>query len=382
MPDTPFFEVNEAITLSGGLDLNTCMQCGTCAAVCPWREVDGEFIVRRMIRLGQLGLEGNEAEDILFGCTTCNKCVINCPRGVDIIGIMRAIRAITAEMGGAPETIRAVVGSCDSNGNPWGEPRDKRTDWMKGIEVPEFTEDTEYLLFVCCTSCYDARSRNIARSLVELLKKAGVSFGVIGAEENCCGESLRKTGDEAGYTKLAKANTGLFQGRGVKKIITTSPHCLYTFSREYPEFGGEWDVIHHSQLLARLVADGKLPAPEKKLDRKIAYHDPCYLGRHSEIFDEPRAVLAATGAEMVEMPREERFSLCCGGGGGRVWMDTPAEKRFSVLRVNEAVEAGADVLATACPYCISLLEDSRKTENLEDKLEVLDLSEVLLRSMA
>jgi Fe-S oxidoreductase len=380
MPDTPFYEVNEAIVLSGGVDLNTCMQCGMCAAVCPWREVNGEFIVRRMIRLGQMGLEGNEVEDILYGCTTCNKCVINCPRGVDIIGIMRAIRTMTAEMGGTPDTLRAVIGSCDSNGNPWGEKREKRTDWMKGLEVPAYTADTEYLLSVCCTSCYDARSRNIARSLVKLLTKAGVSFGVIGVEENCCGESLRKTGDESGFMKLAEANIGLFNGRGVRKIIVTSPHCYHTYTKEYPEIGGEWEIVHHSQLLARLVAESKLQVPDG-LAKKVAYHDPCYLGRHSEIFDEPRAVLAAAGVEAVEMPREKRFSLCCGGGGGRVWMETPAEKRFSVLRVNEAVAAGAEILATACPYCISLLEDSRKTENLEDKLEVLDLSEVLLRSM-
>ncbi|MCG8510867.1 MAG: (Fe-S)-binding protein, partial [Rhodospirillales bacterium] len=283
MPDTPFFEVNEAIVFSGGADLNTCMQCGMCAAVCPWREVDGEFIIRRVIRLGQMGLEGNELEDILFGCTTCKKCVINCPRGVNIAGIMMAIRSIGAEMGALPDTLRAVSGSCDSNGNPWGEAREKRTDWMKGLDVPEFTEDTEYLLSVCCTSCYDARSRNIARALVELLNKAGVSYGVIGAEENCCGESLRKTGDDAGFTKLAQANTELFNKRGVKKVIVTSPHCLFTFDKEYGEFGGDWEVVHHSQFLAQLIAEGKLSVPEG-LESKIAYHDPCYLGRHAEIF--------------------------------------------------------------------------------------------------
>ena len=381
MPDTPFFEVNEAIVFSGGADLNQCMQCGLCAALCPWREVGGEFIVRAMIRLGQLGLEGAETDDILYGCTTCNKCVINCPRGVDIVGIMKAMRGLGVEMGAVPDTLGAVLGSCDSNGNPWSEPREGRMGWAKGLDVPAFDADTEYLLFVCCTSCYDARSRNIARSLVELLTKAGVSFGVIGEEESCCGESVRKIGDESGFTKLAEANVNLFAGRGVKKIITTSPHCFHTFSHEYPELGGEYEVIHSSQLLAHLVEEGRLK-PNGGIGMTVTYHDPCYLGRHNGVFEEPRQVLKAAGADLVEMPREENFSLCCGGGGGRVWMETPPEKRFSVLRVREAAAAGAEVLATACPYCVSLLEDSSKTEGLDDRLEVAELSELLARAVA
>ena len=380
MPDTPFFEVNEAIRLMGGEDLNLCMQCGLCSAVCPWRNVESEFLIRKFIRYGQMGLEGNESEEILFGCTTCGRCVKNCPRGVEIIDIVRGMRSMSAEVGAMPDTIRAVAGSCESNGNPWGEAREKRMDWAKGLDVPTYTTETEYLLSVCCTSCYDSRSRNIARSLVELLNKAGVSYGVIGNDENCCGESLRKTGNEEGFGKLAEANVSLFGAKGVTTMIVTSPHCYHTYTTEYAELGGAYEVIHHSQLLAQLVADGKLKVNGKNT-AKVAYHDPCYLGRHSRIFDEPRAVLQAAGVDMVELPREKDFALCCGGGGGRVWMETEREKRFSVLRVNEAAEAGAEVLATACPYCISLLDDSRKTEGFEETLDVKDISEVLLAAI-
>jgi Fe-S oxidoreductase len=381
MAEIPFLEVNEAIRLYGGEDLNTCMQCGLCASVCPWREVDSDFFARQMIRLGQLGLEGYESEEVLFGCTTCNKCVINCPREVDIIGVMRAMRAMVTEAGMRPETLKAASGSCHANGNPWSEPRENRLAWAQGLEVPEFGPDSEYLLFVCCTSCYDQRSQNIARSVVKLLNQAGVSYGIIGPEESCCGESIRKSGDEEQFLKLAESNISLFNGEGVKKIITTSPHCLKTFSSEYPELGGQYEVIHSSQLLARLVAEGKLKFKGQD-GRKVAFHDPCYLGRHSKVFDDPRDLLRAAGSELVEMEREREFSLCCGGGGGRIWMETPQEKRFSVLRVNEAAQAGAEVLATACPYCISLLEDSCKTEGRDETLRVLEISELLAEDLA
>lgn len=381
MAEFPFLEVNEAIRLYGGEDLNACMQCGLCASVCPWREVESPFFARQMIRMGQLGLEGYESDEVLFGCTTCNKCVLNCPREVDIIGIMRAMRSMVSEAGIRPETLKAASGSCHANGNPWSGKREDRLAWTKGLEVPRFGPDTEYLLFVCCTSCYDQRSQNIARSLVKLLDAAGVSYGIIGPEESCCGESMRKSGDEELFQKLAQANIALFEREGVKKIITTSPHCLKTFASEYPELGGNYEVVHSSQLLAHLVAEGKLKLSGAD-GRKVAFHDPCYLGRHSQVFDEPRQLLDAAGAQVVPLPREEEFSLCCGGGGGRVWMETPPEQRFSVLRVQEAVQAGAEVLATSCPYCISLLEDSRKTEGLEDTLEVLEVSELLARDLA
>jgi Fe-S oxidoreductase len=363
----------------GGEDLNLCMQCGLCAGLCPWRDVGGEFYVRQMIRMGQLGVEGYESDDVLYGCTTCNKCVINCPRGVKIIDIMRSMRSIIAETGAIPGPLKTMLGSCHSHGNPWSEPREKRMDWAKDLDLPEFTPDKEYLLFVCCTSCYDQRSRNVARSLVQLLNQAGVSYGVLGEEQNCCGESARKIGGEEVFTALMEKNINLFGDKEAKKVIVTSPHCYYTFTQEYPELGGaDFEVVHASQLLQQLVDQGKLSP--SGYGKKVAYHDPCYLGRHSEIYDQPREVLKKAGADMVALPREKKWALCCGGGGGRLWMETEPEQRFSTHRVREAAESGAEVLATACPYCISMLEDSAKGEGLEGKLEVKELAEILAES--
>jgi len=378
---TPLYEVNEALVAMGAEKLNLCMQCGMCAGSCPWRIVDGPFNIRRLIRMAQLGVEGYESDDILYGCTTCNKCVLKCPRGVTIIDVVRAMRSMIAETGAIPGVLRTATGSVHSNGNPWSEPREKRTQWMQGLDVPTFGEGTEYFLFVCCTSAYDARSQNIARAMVKVLTAAGVSFGVIGEEETCCAESVRKMGDENLFTNTAEKNIKLYTGKGVKKIITTSPHCYTTFTKEYPELGGEFEVVHYTQLLARLLADGKLKL-SKTLDKKVTYHDPCYLGRHNGVYDEPRALLSAvTGGNLVEMKRIRKESLCCGAGGGRLWMETKPEWRFSDLRIHEACETGASILATACPYCISMLEDSRKTVNKEDVIEIKDISELIAEAL-
>ncbi|MBC8176988.1 MAG: (Fe-S)-binding protein [Desulfobacteraceae bacterium] len=361
----------------GAEKLNLCMQCGMCAGSCPWRIVDGPFNIRRLIRMAQLGVEGYESDDILYGCTTCNKCVLKCPRGVTIIDVVRAMRAMIAETGAIPGVLRTATGSVHSNGNPWSEPREKRTAWMEGLDVPIFDEGTEYLLFVCCTSAYEARGQNIAKAMVKILSATGVSFGVIGEEESCCSESMRKIGDEELFMNTAEKNIKLYKEKGVKKIIATSPHCYYTFTKEYPEFGGDFEVVHYIQLLAGLLEAGKLKL-SGTLDKKVTYHDPCYLGRHNDIYDEPRALISAvTGGNLVEMKRVRNESLCCGAGGGRLWMETKPEWRFSDIRIHEACETGAPILATACPYCISMLEDSRKTVNKEDEVEIKDISELI-----
>jgi Fe-S oxidoreductase len=378
---TPFYEVNEALVAMGAEKLNLCMQCGMCAGSCPWRVVDGPFNIRRLIRMAQLGVEGYESDDILYGCTTCNKCVLKCPRGVTIIDIVKAMRAMIAETGAIPGVLKTATGSVHSNGNPWSEPGEKRTAWMDGLDVPTFDESKEYFLFVCCTSAYDARSQNIAKAMVKVLTAAGISFGVIGEEERCCAESMRKIGDEELFMNTAQKNINLYKDKGVKKIITTSPHCYYTFTQEYPELGGEFEVVHYTQLLAGLLEEGKLKL-SGTLDKKVTYHDPCYLGRHSEVYDEPRALInAVTGDNLVEMKNIRKDRLCCGAGGGRLWMETKPEWRFSDVRIHEACDTGASILATACPYCISMLEDSRKTTNKEDEIEIRDISELIAEAL-
>lgn len=377
----PFYEVNEALVAMGAEKLNLCMQCGMCTGSCPWRIVESPFNVRRLIRMGQLGVEGYESDDILYACTTCNKCVLRCPRGITIIDVVKAIRAMIAETGAIPGVLRTVTGSVHSNGNPWSESREQRTEWMEALGVPNFDEDKEHFLFLCCTSVFDARSRNIAKAIVKVLSAAGVSFGVISHEENCCAESVRKIGDEELFRKTAQKNIELYKEKGVSKIIATSPHCYYTFTQEYPDLGGDFEVVHYSRLLAQCLKEGGLKI-SRRLDKKVTYHDPCYLGRHSDIYEEPRALISAvTGGGLVEMKRSRKESLCCGGGGGRLWMETPPEWRFSDLRIKEACETGASILATACPYCISMLEDSRKTTNKENEIEVKDISELVSEAL-
>lgn len=378
-------EMRDYIVSMGAETVNWCMQCGLCTNLCPWRLVPGEtsekFNIRHMQRLGQMGMEGFEDEHILFACTTCSMCQSNCPRGVKIVDNVRAMRASIVGAGMAPANLRPILGSTHANGNPWSGPREKRTAWQQGLEVPAFGPDTEYFLFVCCHSCYDPRSTKVAQSIVKLLKAAGISFGVIGNEESCCGESMRKLGDEELFQKLAQSNIELFNAKGVKKIITTSPHCLWTFTQEYPELGGRWEVIHYTQVLAQCVQDGWLKL-SKDGSKKVAFHDPCYLGRHSGVFDAPRQLLEnAVDGGTVELSRSRELSLCCAGGGGRIWAEVPMGERFGELRVTDAIDKGAKVLATACPYCMNMLIDACNSLGKQEQLEIAELSELLAANL-
>ncbi|MEN6483752.1 MAG: (Fe-S)-binding protein [Syntrophobacteraceae bacterium] len=378
-------EMRDYIAEMGAQTINWCMQCGLCTNLCPWRLVPGEtgerFNIRQMQRLGQMGMEGFEEEQVLFACSTCGLCQSNCPRGVKIVENVRAMRASMVGGGMAPQHLRPILGSAHSNGNPWSGPRDKRTAWAEGMDIPIFGPDTEYFLFVCCHSCYDPRSVKSARSIAKLLQRSGVSFGIIGNEESCCGESVRKAGDEELFQKLAQSNIDLFVNKGVKKIITTSPHCLWTFRNEYPELGAKWEVFHYSEILERTHAEGKLSFTRKS-GKRTAYHDPCYLGRHSGIYDAPRKLLSAIpGLEPAELGRSRELSLCCAGGGGRIWSEVPMGERFGELRVKDALEQGAEVLATACPYCLNMLTDACNSLNAQDSLEIRELSEVLAEAV-
>ncbi len=372
MTFAPMLEVNEMIRETGGEDLNQCMQCGLCSAICPWGKVDSPFLTRKLIRMGQLGMEGYETDDILFACTTCRLCVDNCPRNIKIIDIIEAMRTTIAEFGGLPPSLKAVTGSIHANGNPWSGGKDDRNKWSEGLDVPFFSEEKEYFLYVCCTSCYDPRGLSIAKAIVNIFNKAGLSYGIIGNDEKCCGQAIKKAGALSEFEMLKESNERLFKEKGVKKIITTSPHCLVAFKEDYDFENVE--IFHYTEILAMLMEQGRLEPVES--DKNVIYHEPCYMGRHASIYEEPRELLKAFG-NLTEFDDNREFSMCCGAGGGRMWMETPQEQRFSDVKTLEAGKKNSDIIATCCPYCVNMFEDSVKTRGLSEKIKVKDIAELI-----
>jgi Fe-S oxidoreductase len=335
--------------------------------------------MRKLIREAAFGLTEIDGED-LWRCTTCGTCPTQCPRGVKQIDVAVALRRVATEYEVFPASVksaRTARASLISEGNPLQGDRQKRAEWAKDLPVKTFNEDMEALYFVGCYLSYDPRMRKVAIATSNILNKAGVAFGILGDRENCCGESIRKTGSEAVFKTLARENIKTFIEMGVKKIIVSSPHCFHTFKNEYPEFMVHFEVVHINQYLLELIQSGRLEL-KGEFPETVTYHDPCYLGRHNGIYDEPRNVLnQVPGLELVEMENFGKNSLCCGGGGGRIWMDTPKEERFSDIRLEQAKAVGANILATSCPYCITNFEESRLNLEYEDLVEIKDITEII-----
>ena len=376
---TDYKEIADIIKEKGGDAFKLCYQCGKCDVVCPWNHLT-QFSMRKLVREAAFGMSEIEGENI-WRCTTCGKCPKVCPRDVQQVKSGIAMRRIATEYGVYPASvnpIRAVRSGLSGEGNPFFEERKKRGDWAKGHSVKEFTKDMEILYYPGCYLSYDSRLKKVAIATANILNKAGVNFGILGSKEVCCGESIRKTGDEELFLHLAKENIKTFIDNGVKRILVSSPHCYETFKNEYPEFMVHFEVVHIAQYIFELINNGRLKIDNTEYAKKVTYHDPCYLGRHNGIYVQPRNILQKIeGLELIEMADSKENSLCCGGGGGRIWMDTPKGERLSDLRLEQAVATGAEVLVTACPYCITNFEDSLLSHKNHETIVIKDITEII-----
>jgi Fe-S oxidoreductase len=379
---SPYKEATDLILEAGGEALRSCYSCGVCTAVCPWNLVKN-FNPRRMMHEAQLGVTDFGSEDV-WTCCTCRACVQNCPRGVELIDVFRAIRrsVVSLGIGSVPEPLRITAKSIAATGNPLGEEPEKRADWAKDLDVKKFAPGTDILYFPGCVPAYDPDVKVVSRATATVLKKLGVDFGILGSEEKCCGEAIRKAGYEDIFQSLAHSNIEAFSNNGVKTVVVSSAHCFHTFKNEYPQLGSQFEVLHITQYLAHLIDQGKLKFT-KEIRKKVIYSDPCYLGRHNDVYDEPRKVLESIpGLELMEFPDFRENALCCGGGGGRIWMDTPKGERFSDLRVEQAVDKAADIIALACPYCFLNYRDSVLSMGKAEAIQVKDVVELVAEAIS
>ncbi len=377
--------VFETVTKDAGDSFMSCMQCGTCSGVCPWSGIT-YYSPRQILR--NISLETctrATVDTTAWDCATCGSCVEHCPRGIEIIDLVKSIRSQNVAAQKLPKMFLPPVKSLKKNGNPWnGRPQD-RLSWAGDVGMPLFSRDLEYYLFTCCTIAYDTsalKACEIARkALPKLLTRAGVSFGSLGDKESCCGDPAATLGEKGLFSDLERKNTDLFINAGVKKILTVSPHCMNMFKNHYEGLKKTVDIEHYTETLDRLIKKGILK-PVNSINLKVTYHDPCYLGRHNGIYDAPRQVLKSIpGLKLVEMENNRERSLCCGGGGGGPWKEYPTEKRFGIHRVGQALDIGADVIATACPYCIRMLNEAIVELNIGNKIKVQDISELALTSV-
>jgi Fe-S oxidoreductase len=402
----------EDFTWKGLLDFATCTECGRCQSQCPaWntgkplspksmimslRDHALALAVGPTIAVAQRSLVGPSGviePDALWSCTTCGACVEQCPvdiEHVDHIVDMRRYQVLVEST--FPSEASVMLRHLEHAGDPWGRGVSARTEWTKGLPFPVRTldggqvpDDVEYLLWVGCAGALDDRGQRTTRAVAELLHEAGIEFAVLGSAETCTGDPARRIGNEFLFQALGRQNVETLNGAGVRAIVATCAHCFNTLANEYPQLGGEYEVVHHTQLLARLVADGRL-TPVTPVDATVTYHDPCYLGRHNRVFAPPRDILGSVpGVQLAEPTRNRETSFCCGAGGARMWMDEKLGTRINENRTDELLAQAPDVVAAACPYCIDMLADGVTLRQQQGRagaeVQVSDVAEVLLRSV-
>jgi Fe-S oxidoreductase len=323
-------------------------------------------------------------EDVIWACTTCRACQDICPVFVEHIDkIVDMRRHLVLDLAQVPETGLAVLQCIEARGHSCKGTTLTRTDWTVGLDIKQLSEDSnvEYVFFAGCAASLEERSTKIAIATAKLLKKAGVSFGILGAQEMCCGEPARRLGNEYLYQTLAASNVEQFKGYNIKKIITMCPHCFNTLKNEYPQFNGNFEIIHHSTMISQLISEGKLK-PTAMKESKITYHDSCYLGRHNDIYNPQRHVLQAINKlPLLEMERSHSNGFCCGAGGGRFWMEERIGQRISEARIDQVIETGAEIVASACPYCVQMFTDAIKAKGAEETLIAKDIAELVAEAV-
>ncbi len=380
--------MDQLTSIEGAESLGWCYQCGQCVPVCPVDAVGGDYGPRKIYRKVQQGVNLLEDAD-LWKCTTCSNCLRVCPKAVNMVDIMPALRGEAVMEGmDVPEELQEAFENTFEYGNPLGESQRKRADWVKetGSNVPimkEIKRPVDVLWFVECYPSYHARGKEASAALARILNALGVDFGILGTEEKCSCDSQRLAGEQGLFEEFAEANIKTLGKYKFNKILVTDPHALNALKKEYPKYGGEYEVVHYTTFLAPLI--GQLEF-KNTLNYKVTFHDPCYLGRHNGEYEAPRQILQALpGIELIEMGRCRQDSYCCGGGGGGMWLDgfmaDHVQERLSENRVREAVETGAEVLAVCCPYEVSRFEDAVKSTGNEGKLIVRDIAELIAEAM-
>ncbi|HET9553051.1 MAG TPA: (Fe-S)-binding protein [Anaeromyxobacteraceae bacterium] len=398
-----------------GLDAYACTECGRCQTHCPAHTTGKPLSakeVNRAVRahlreqerpLVALAAAGGPARaelqaalpaladgvvqpDTFWSCTTCGWCETACPVLIEnvprLVDLRRQAVLVDAVM---PDEAGRIFRNLETQGNPWGIGSNKRTEWCEGLDVPRAAsgEPFEWLFFVGCAGAFDERQKKVSRAIVRILREAGVSFAILGDEETCTGDAARRLGNEYLFQQQARASVETFGRYGVRKILVQCPHCLNTLRNELPAFGGRYEVVHHAELVDRLVAEGRLTLGDGLGQVRATYHDPCYLARHNGVAEAPRRALAAAGVQVTELPRSGRTGFCCGAGGGRMWLEEKLGTRVNRSRVDEAAAAlgGAGVIAAACPFCITMLKDGVAETGREEAIHVLDVAEIVATAM-